>query len=135
MPARTSPTLHPPSPPTVHQLSPLALLRVNNYCRSFNTVTYSADGQCILAAGRSKNVCIYSVADQLLLKKFEITCNRSLDGTQVYTMVHTVREYCSVKGLEMFREKSGSSGLCDHCCTDTCFTVGITKANGWEGLL
>ena len=27
--ARTSPTLHPPSPPTVHQLSRLALLRVN----------------------------------------------------------------------------------------------------------
>ena len=29
VPARTSPTLHPPSPPTVHQLSRLALLRVN----------------------------------------------------------------------------------------------------------
>ena len=30
VPARTSPTLHPPSPPTVHQLSSwLALLRVN----------------------------------------------------------------------------------------------------------
>ena len=28
VPARTSPTLHPPSPPTVHQLSRLALLRV-----------------------------------------------------------------------------------------------------------
>ena len=30
VPARTSPTLHPPSPPTVHQLSWLALLRVNS---------------------------------------------------------------------------------------------------------
>ena len=29
VPARTSPTLHPPSPPTVHQLSRLALLRAN----------------------------------------------------------------------------------------------------------
>ena len=29
VPTRTSPTLHPPSPPTVHQLSRLALLRVN----------------------------------------------------------------------------------------------------------
>ena len=28
VPARTSPKLHPPSPPTVHQLSQLALLRV-----------------------------------------------------------------------------------------------------------
>ena len=28
VPARTSLTLHPPSPPTVHQLSQLALLRI-----------------------------------------------------------------------------------------------------------
>ena len=31
VPARTSPTLHPPSPPTVHQLSRLALFRVKSY--------------------------------------------------------------------------------------------------------
>ena len=30
VPARTSLTLHPPSPPTVHQLSRLALLRVKS---------------------------------------------------------------------------------------------------------
>ena len=30
MPARTLPTLHPPSPPTVHQLSRLALLELIN---------------------------------------------------------------------------------------------------------
>ena len=30
VPARTSPTLHPPSPPTVHQLSRLALEEFNN---------------------------------------------------------------------------------------------------------
>ena len=29
VPARTSPTLHPPSPPTVHQLSQLALYELN----------------------------------------------------------------------------------------------------------
>ena len=32
VPARTSPTLHPPSPSTVHQLSRLAFLRVNWGC-------------------------------------------------------------------------------------------------------
>ena len=51
--------------------------------RAFNTICYSADGKCILAAGRSKNVCIYSIADQILIKKFEISCNMSFDGMEV----------------------------------------------------
>ena len=55
----------------------------NNDFRAFTSICYSADGKCILAAGKSKNVCIYSVADQLLVKKFEITCNQSFDGTEV----------------------------------------------------
>ena len=50
VPACTSPTLHPPSPPTVHQLSRLALLRVNNaleehtttHMPPYYTVQYSA---------------------------------------------------------------------------------------------
>lgn len=51
--------------------------------RCFTTITYSADGQSILAGGRSKNVCIYNVQDGILLKKFEITQNHSLDGLNV----------------------------------------------------
>ena len=48
---------------------------------------YSADGKCVLAAGRSKNVCIYSIADQILIKKFEISCNMSFDGMEVSCML------------------------------------------------
>ena len=36
-----------------------------------------------MAAGQSKNVSIYSVEDQILMKQFEITRNQSLDGTMV----------------------------------------------------
>lgn len=46
----------------------------------FTSITYSADGECILAGGKSKYVCIYHVREGLLLKKFEITQNFSLDG-------------------------------------------------------
>lgn len=46
----------------------------------FTSITYSADGECILAGGKSKFVCIYHVREGLLLKKFEITQNLSLDG-------------------------------------------------------
>ncbi|XP_072746564.1 periodic tryptophan protein 2 homolog [Anoplolepis gracilipes] len=48
--------------------------------KAFTTLCYSADGACILAGGRSKNVCIYNVRESILLKKYEITQNRSLDG-------------------------------------------------------
>ncbi|CAG9825111.1 unnamed protein product [Phaedon cochleariae] len=48
--------------------------------RSFTSLCYSADGECLLAGGQSKNVCIYNVKESLLLKKFEITQNRSLDA-------------------------------------------------------
>ena len=51
--------------------------------RGFESLAYSPDGQCLLAAGRSKHVCIYSVPDRLLLKKFVISCNHSLDGIEV----------------------------------------------------
>ena len=51
--------------------------------RAFHNMCYTADGKCILAGGNAKNVCIYSVPDQILVKKFEITCNMSFDGTLV----------------------------------------------------
>jgi len=51
--------------------------------RAFTSLCYTADGSCILAGGQSKNVCIYSVHEALLLKKFEITQNRSFDAVDV----------------------------------------------------
>ena len=37
VPARTSPTLHPPSPPTVHQWSQLALLELKAELKGLQT--------------------------------------------------------------------------------------------------
>jgi len=48
--------------------------------RYFTSVCYSADGSCVLAGGNSKYVCIYEISQQMLLKKFQVTFNRSLDG-------------------------------------------------------
>lgn len=46
----------------------------------FTTLCYSADGSYILAGGNSKYICMYDVADQVLLRRFQITHNISLDG-------------------------------------------------------
>ena len=52
----------------------------NAASRYFTSVCYSADGSCILAGGNSKYVCIYEVSQKILIKKFQISFNRSLDG-------------------------------------------------------
>uniref|UniRef100_A0A5K3G0B7 WD_REPEATS_REGION domain-containing protein n=1 Tax=Mesocestoides corti TaxID=53468 RepID=A0A5K3G0B7_MESCO len=48
----------------------------------FLSITYSADGEHLLAGGDSKFICLYSIPDRLLLKRFEITVNLSLEGVQ-----------------------------------------------------
>ncbi|GIC90070.1 snoRNA-binding rRNA-processing protein PWP2 [Aspergillus udagawae] len=50
--------------------------------KHFNCITYSADGSCILAGGNSKHICLYDVRSGALLKKYTVSVNTSLDGTQ-----------------------------------------------------
>lgn len=52
--------------------------------KSFNTVTYSADSSCVLAGGNSKYICLYDVQWAVLLKKFTVSINLSIDGTQEF---------------------------------------------------
>jgi len=47
----------------------------------FTCVAYTADGQFLLAGGLSKYLCIYSVAAGTLVRKFQLSHNRSLEGT------------------------------------------------------
>ncbi|VVC44497.1 Hypothetical protein CINCED_3A007791 [Cinara cedri] len=58
----------------------LVTAKKNLQAKAFNSVCYSADGQFVIAGGQSKNVCIYNVAQGILLKKFEITQNQSFDA-------------------------------------------------------
>lgn len=67
----------------MHQIYMFKFVIKSDFFRAFTTLCYSADGTCILAGGRSKNVCIYNVRESILLKKYEITQNRSLDGVDV----------------------------------------------------
>lgn len=52
--------------------------------KSFSTLRYSADGSCILAGGNSKYICLYSVDSLVLLKRFTVSINLSLSGTQEF---------------------------------------------------
>ena len=46
----------------------------------FTALAYTADGSCILAGGHSKSICIYHIQEMMLIKKFEVTQNRSFDA-------------------------------------------------------
>ncbi|KAK0752155.1 WD40-repeat-containing domain protein [Schizothecium vesticola] len=52
--------------------------------KNFSTIRYSTDGSCLLAGGNSKYICLYSVTTMVLLKKFTVSVNLSLSGTQEF---------------------------------------------------
>ncbi len=52
--------------------------------KAFNCIAYSTDGSCVIAGGNSKYVCLYDVQSGILLKKFTVSVNLSLDGTQEF---------------------------------------------------
>ncbi|TVY78342.1 Periodic tryptophan protein 2-like protein [Lachnellula suecica] len=68
--------------------------------KSFNTIRYSSDGECVLAGGNSKYICLYSVSSLVLLKRYTVSINLSLSGTQ---------EFLNSKLLT----EAGPSGLID----------------------
>ncbi|KAF4585524.1 periodic tryptophan protein 2 [Ophiocordyceps camponoti-floridani] len=52
--------------------------------KSFDSIRYSMDGTCLLAGGKSKFICLYSVTTLVLLRKFTVSVNLSLSGTQEF---------------------------------------------------
>lgn len=56
----------------------------NSSSTSFNSLAYTADGRCLLAGGNSKYVVLYDVreGEGIMLKKYQISQNLSLDGTE-----------------------------------------------------
>lgn len=56
----------------------------NPATKHFNAIAYSADGSCVLAGGNSKHVCLYDIASGCLVKRFAVSANLSIDGTQQF---------------------------------------------------
>uniref|UniRef100_A0A8D8G919 Periodic tryptophan protein 2 homolog n=1 Tax=Culex pipiens TaxID=7175 RepID=A0A8D8G919_CULPI len=77
--------------------------------RAFTSICYSADGECIIAGGRSKYVCIYHVREAILLKKFQITQNRSLDGLDEYINRKNLTEFGNMALVEEREQLEGGN--------------------------
>ncbi|KAJ2964255.1 hypothetical protein NQZ79_g742 [Umbelopsis isabellina] len=63
--------------------------------KCFNSLCYTADGTSIIGGGNSKYVCIYDIATNILVKKYQISMNLSLDGTQEFLNSKKMTEYGS----------------------------------------
>lgn len=48
--------------------------------KHFNSIAISPNGEFIIGGGNSKNIFLYDLRHKLLLKRFVVTQNRSLDG-------------------------------------------------------
>ncbi|XP_063980144.1 periodic tryptophan protein 2 homolog isoform X2 [Diachasmimorpha longicaudata] len=75
--------------------------------KAFTTLCYSADGACILAGGLSKNVCIYNVKETVLVKKFQITQNRSFDAVDDFINRRKMTEFGNLALVEEREEREG----------------------------
>ncbi|XP_018785089.1 PREDICTED: periodic tryptophan protein 2 homolog [Bactrocera latifrons] len=75
----------------------------------FTSIEYSVDGECILAGGNSQYICIYHAREAVLLKKFEITQNHSLDGLNEYINRRNLTEFGNMALVETREELEGGN--------------------------
>ncbi|KRZ32401.1 Periodic tryptophan protein 2 -like protein [Trichinella pseudospiralis] len=69
--------------------------------RFYTTLCFSPDGQFIFAAGKSPFVCIYHLKQQLIMKKFKITSNQSIDYVDDYLDKRKLSEFGNLALVDM----------------------------------
>ncbi|KAJ1947304.1 U3 snoRNP protein [Kickxella alabastrina] len=84
--------------------------------KCFNSLCYSADGTAVLGGGNSMFVCLYDRKSGILMRKFQITKNQSLDGVQVKLNSNLMTEAGSADlidsdGIDSDSEKLADSSL------------------------
>ena len=63
------------------------------------------DGEYLIAGGKSKYICIYNIKEEMLVKRFEISQNKSFDGIDVcslrenYFVIFLIQENTFFKGI------------------------------------
>ena len=77
----------------------------------FTTLAYSADGNFILAGGQSKTICIYHVGETLLVRKFEVTQNRSFDAMDDVISRKKISEFGNLALVEDREDPRGKTAI------------------------
>lgn len=77
----------------------------------FTSLHYSMDGQYIIGCGKSKHICLYNVSEKILVKKFAVTWNLSMDGMYDYISSRKIAEFGFNTEVFSQREDSTSSTI------------------------
>ncbi|KAH8103094.1 WD40 repeat-like protein [Cristinia sonorae] len=86
----------------------------NSSGKSYNSLAYTADGRCLIAGGNSKYVVIYDVRDGVMVKKFQISQNLSLDGTEEFLDSRKVTEAGNLDLIDRQGDESDLEDRLDH---------------------
>ncbi|KZV62737.1 WD repeat protein [Peniophora sp. CONT] len=76
--------------------------------KAFTSLTYSADGACVLAGGNSAWVCLYDARAGVLLKRWSTSTSFALDGTQVFL---DTRRLTDAGSLDVIDDRGDDSDL------------------------
>ncbi|OCH89636.1 WD40 repeat-like protein [Obba rivulosa] len=82
--------------------------------KAFNSMTYTADGRCLLAGGNSKYVVLYDVLESVMVKKFQISQNLSLDGTEEFLDSRKVTEAGNIDLIDTRGDESDLEDRMDY---------------------
>ncbi|RWS08964.1 Dip2/Utp12 domain and WD-repeat protein-like protein [Dinothrombium tinctorium] len=80
---------------------------IKDTSKYFSSICYSSDGAYVLGGGSSKYICLYNVQEKLLVKKFGITWNYSMDGMFEYITKRKIAEFGF--NLELIKQRAKNS--------------------------
>ncbi|SJM86960.1 probable Periodic tryptophan protein 2 [Zygosaccharomyces bailii] len=72
----------------------------------FTTISYSFDGLAIVAGGNNNSICLYDVANEVLLKRFIVSKNMNLNGTMEFLNSSRLTEAGSLDLIDTAGENS-----------------------------
>ncbi|SCU87928.1 LAMI_0D08064g1_1 [Lachancea mirantina] len=72
----------------------------------FTTIDYSFDGFSMIAGGNNNSICLYDIANGVLLKRFVVSRNMSLNGTMQFLNSSKMTEAGSLELIDVNAENS-----------------------------
>ncbi|CEP21861.1 unnamed protein product [Cyberlindnera jadinii] len=82
--------------------------------KNFTSIDYSFDGLTLVAAGDNNSICLYDIPNEVLLRRFTVSLNMNLDGTQRFLNSSRLTEAGSLDLIDRDGENSDLEDRIDH---------------------
>lgn len=82
--------------------------------KAFTTIDYSFDGLTLAAAGNNNSICLYDIPNEVLLKRFTVSLNMELNGTQQFLNSSRLTDAGSLDLLDRDGENSDLEDRLDY---------------------